>query len=221
MELCRGLACAFGVLALFGCPAETTSGEGGSPVTGPECEEDADCPKGECESATCNSGACATAPLEDGVVVELQLEGDCSNTVCDGAGGKKQVPNEEDTPTQGGTCVTYSCGPSGLVITFNNGVKCAEDENRYCLENPEEDDPDNYECVECGQDSHCDTGICDEQEGNCAPATCGNGLLDGNETSEDCGGNDCPSCANGLACEDGGDCLSNNCNDGVCEPNDN
>jgi hypothetical protein len=147
MGLCRGLASAFALLTLLGCPAETDTSAGGSPPTGPECEEDADCPKGECESAACASGSCTTAPLEQGIVVDIQQAGDCLNKVCDGAGSTEQVPNMEDTPAQGGTCVTYSCGPSGLEFVFNNGVICAENEERYCIENPQNDDPDNYECV--------------------------------------------------------------------------
>jgi hypothetical protein len=219
MELCRGLACVFGLLTLLGCPGETETGTGGSPQSGPDCEQDSDCPKGECESATCGSGACTTTPLEQGLVVDIQLAGDCLDKVCDGAGSTEQVANMEDTPSQGGTCVTYMCGPSGLEFVFNNGVKCAEDDTLYCIENPQDDNPANYECVECTQDSHCDTAICDEQEGSCSPATCGNGLIDGQETAEDCGGQDCPSCADGLACVDDNDCLSNNCQNDICTAN--
>lgn len=204
---------------LIGCPAETDTGTGGSPQTGPECEEDADCPKGECETATCNSGACATSPLDQGIVVDIQQSGDCLDKVCDGNGATEQVANMDDTPINGGTCVTYTCGADGVEFVFNNGVPCAEDENRYCIENPQDDNPSNYECVDCTQDSHCETGICDEQEGSCSPATCGNGLLDGEETAEDCGGNECPSCANGMACVDDGDCLSDNCQNDVCAAN--
>jgi hypothetical protein len=219
MELCRGLACVFGVLALLGCPGETNTGTGGTGPSGPECEEDSDCPKGECETATCSSGACSTSPLEEGIVVDIQLSGDCEDKVCDGEGSTKQVPNMEDTPTIGDACVTYMCGPGGLEFMFNNGVPC--DDGGYCIENPQDDDPANYECVECTQDSHCESGICDEQEGGCSPATCGNGLMDGNETAEDCGGQDCPSCADGMACVDDNDCLSDNCDNLLCEPNNN
>ncbi|MBL8743207.1 MAG: hypothetical protein JNK04_18985 [Myxococcales bacterium] len=216
MELCRGLACVFGVLMLVGCPGETETGNGGSTPQGPECEVDADCPKGECETAKCEASACVLTPLEQGIVVDIQLAGDCLDKVCDGEGSTEQVANMDDTPTIGDECVTYSCGPSGLEFVFNNGVPCSD--GGYCIENPQDDDPANYECVECTQDSHCDTSICDEQEGSCSPATCGNGLMDGNETAEDCGGQDCPSCANGLACVDDDDCLSGNCQADLCAP---
>lgn len=216
MELCRGLAFVFGVLVLVGCPAETETGTGGSGTTGPDCEEDADCPKGECESATCQSGSCALTPLEQGIVVDIQLSGDCQDKVCDGEGGTEQTPNMDDTPPIGDACVSFMCGPGGLEITFNNGVPC--ENGGYCIENPQDDNPANYECVECTQDSHCKTGICDEQDGDCSPATCGNAMLDGDETAEDCGGQ-CPGCADGLACMDDGDCLSNNCSNLLCAPN--
>jgi hypothetical protein len=220
MELCRGLAFVFGALMLMGCPAETDTNTGGTPSTGPECEEDNDCPKGECETATCNAGSCATAPLEDGAEVDIQTGGDCLEKVCDGAGAIKEIADEEDTPNAGGACVTYMCGPGGLEFVFNNGAVCDEDKNRYCLENPQEDDLDNYECVECTQDSHCKSNICDEQEGSCSPDTCGNTMLDGEETAVDCGGNECPGCANGLACVEDNDCVSNECQDDECVPDD-
>lgn len=218
MELCRGLACAFGLLTLLGCPTETDTGTGGSPQTGPDCEQDSDCPKGECESATCGSGTCTTTPLEQGIVVDIQQAGDCLNKVCDGAGSTEQVANTEDTPSGGDVCVTFTCGPSGLEIEFHDGVPCT-DKSGYCLGQPNEDDPARYECPDCTQDSHCDTAVCDEQEGTCSPATCANGLVDGQETAEDCGGQDCPSCANGLACVDDGDCLSDNCQNDICTAN--
>lgn len=219
MELCRGLACVFGLLMLVGCPTETDTTVGGSPSTGPDCENDSDCPKGECETAACQSGSCALTPLEQGIVVDIQLAGDCLDKVCDGEGATEQVANPEDTPNGGDACVTFMCGPSGLEFVFNNGTPCTD--GGYCIENPQDDDPANYECVECTQDSHCDSTICDEQEGSCSPPTCGNGLLDGNESAEDCGGQDCPSCADGLACVEDNDCLNDNCDNLLCAPNNN
>ncbi|MCA9524220.1 MAG: hypothetical protein KC609_24800 [Myxococcales bacterium] len=44
---------------------------------------------------------------------------------------------------------------------------------------------------------------------------CGDGILNGNETSVDCGGK-CPGCDDGLPCVLPGDCKSGNCKDKIC-----
>ena len=47
--------------------------------------------------------------------------------------------------------------------------------------------------------------------------TCGNGVLDGDESDRDCGGGSCGSCQSGAACTSNGDCMYGGCNSGgVC-----
>jgi hypothetical protein len=50
-----------------------------------------------------------------------------------------------------------------------------------------------------------DGGICDDP--SCAPPSCRNDELDGDESAVDCGGS-CPSCADGIACGSPFDCKS-------------
>lgn len=204
---------------LLGCPSETDgAGAGAGGPTGPECEVDSDCPKGSCESAACESGSCALAPLEEGLVLDTQIGGDCQDTVCDGEGTSKQVENPDDIPGGGDNCVSFTCVGTQVTGEFNVGATCGANNEGFCLPNPQDDNPFAYACVQCTQNSHCKTMVCDTQEGNCSPATCANGLVDGEETAEDCGGNDCPSCGTGLACLEDGDCLSDDCDnaDGTC-----
>ncbi len=56
--------------------------------------------------------------------------------------------------------------------------------------------------------------LCDGQ-GNCVPASCTDGLHNGNETDVDCGGPFCPACANGKDCMIPQDCLSKFCDSGT------
>ncbi len=81
-------------------------------------------------------------------------------------------------------------------------------------------------CVEdCGDGMMVGAEACDDANANsdnadctstCAVATCTDGLVhstgSGSETDVDCGGSDCPSCANGQACLVNSDCMSNFCN---------
>jgi hypothetical protein len=48
------------------------------------------------------------------------------------------------------------------------------------------------------------------------PATCSDGITNGNETDVDCGGPDCPRCADGKACLASTDCVSGSCITHVC-----
>jgi hypothetical protein len=45
----------------------------------------------------------------------------------------------------------------------------------------------------------------------CVPLTCTNGLKDGGETDNDCGGSTCRKCSGGRRCETGDDCFSGDC----------
>lgn len=52
----------------------------------------------------------------------------------------------------------------------------------------------------------------------CKSATCSDKLKNAAETDVDCGGTDCPDCANGKACVDNGDCGSGFCKANKCAP---
>lgn len=52
------------------------------------------------------------------------------------------------------------------------------------------------------------------KDGKCvAPVapSCNNGVLDGDETSRDCGGSTCPPCSTWAICKVDADCRSNDC----------
>jgi hypothetical protein len=53
------------------------------------------------------------------------------------------------------------------------------------------------------------------QQHQCVSLACTNGQKDGTETDVDCGGNDCPACANGMDCLGYADCQSQFCNAGT------
>jgi hypothetical protein len=65
----------------------------------------------------------------------------------------------------------------------------------------------------CLQASDCRNQVC--TNGTCQAATCGDGVLNQNESAVDCGG-PCTGCANGRPCRAGSDCLSTVCQDSIC-----
>ncbi len=64
----------------------------------------------------------------------------------------------------------------------------------------------------------CDDGNTDDSDECtvlCLPPSCDDGIVSGNETDADCGG-ECDECGLGLACIDDADCGSANCYAGAC-----
>jgi hypothetical protein len=64
--------------------------------------------------------------------------------------------------------------------------------------------------VDCAEGAFCEPG-----SSECASVSCGDELRNGAESDVDCGGPECPDCADGESCGDGADCAS-----GVCGPAD-
>lgn len=69
----------------------------------------------------------------------------------------------------------------------------------------------------CVSDADCADGFfCPTQTARCSEVSCDDDVLNGGETSIDCGGG-CPGCAGGAACNTGSDCQSLVCgDDGAC-----
>lgn len=67
-------------------------------------------------------------------------------------------------------------------------------------------------CVDCVDDTQCNGGYCNQE----LCAKCDDGMKNGDETDQDCGGMHCGKCANAKACSIAGDCTSTFCVDGVC-----
>jgi hypothetical protein len=90
-------------------------------------------------------------------------------------------------------------------------------------------------CVECNKGTDCATGVCTNAM-CCVPTTCAalgktcgmapdgclgmldcnDNIKDGTETDVDCGGANCPQCANGKTCDVGTDCAGGTCASGTC-----
>lgn len=79
------------------------------------CSTDGDClgqsgVDPNCASASCADGTCAFTPQPENTPYPTQTEGDCRQTVCDGAGGTKDSPDDTDVPTQtAGDCRKSVC----------------------------------------------------------------------------------------------------------------
>jgi hypothetical protein len=82
----------------------------GSPI---DCEKESDCPapgERECSSLVgCKSGTCAYANELDGKVIEAQVDGDCTQRVCDGKGRVRLQSYDDDAADDGKPCTLDTC----------------------------------------------------------------------------------------------------------------
>ncbi|WP_437282013.1 hypothetical protein WME90_16065 [Sorangium sp. So ce375] len=64
----------------------------------------------ECRAAVaCEQGSCIFDDAIDGTPLREQIEGDCAQVVCDGAGKTKLVPLESDAPDDSNVCTLDTC----------------------------------------------------------------------------------------------------------------
>ena len=68
----------------------------------------------------------------------------------------------------------------------------------------------------CVEDADCASGTCIEGVCGQLPEACADGQQNNEETDIDCGGSECPACADDLTCAVADDCVSKVCTDEVC-----
>ena len=181
-----------------------TGGGGGSTCTA-ECCAPADCPvpSNECVQRTCEGGVCGEKPVDSGVAVSTQTTGDCKKIVCDGAGATKAVADDTDVPDDDKQCTVDKCQNGAPKNTpAPAGQACAEGAGKKC--------DGSGACLECLQPSDCASKVC-TIAGECAAATCGDGVKNEDETDIDCGGSCGATCTTNQACLSAADCVDKVC----------
>ncbi len=156
---------------------------------------------------------------------ERDIPDTCTNLFMDG--------RESDVDCGGPDCepcgVGRSCREGGDCGTGNcNCGQCREpgEADGDGVQNGPETDVDcGGGCAGCGVGRGCeDASDCDRLlelvclDGTCVEPGCEDGTWNRGETDVDCGGEDCPPCADGRACSEGRDCCSGLCDGGDCAP---
>jgi hypothetical protein len=161
-----------------------------------------------CVSTRCDaSGALSSEPVAAGADCTTKAGG----TRCDGMGNCVPCLDASDcAPTQACSamheCVTPSCTDCG-------GPSCSDGK----LDGTETDVDCGGSCSPCAltkdcyADSDCASRACDEYTPRrCLSSHCLDHRMDGDETSNDCGGS-CPACGDGGFCKVNADCQSGKC----------
>jgi len=170
------------------------------------CNSQADCESLSCDSS---SGTCAAPSCNDGLLSPSLGESDID---CGGLCSNKCATNQACTSAI--DCLSGRCLDS----------KCAQPSCHDNLLNQNEVDIDcgGSGCpscavgLKCQMDNQCTSRVClvaEGEVGSCLGSSCGDGVLNGQETCVDGGGSgvDCDRCASGLHCLSDADCQSFKC----------
>lgn len=166
-----------------GAPDGGTAGSGAVGATGgepsggsgsaPECTTSDECPgeQGECAAAWCNAGVCDVDYVPAGLPTRTQVDGDCKQQVCDGAGGIEQEPDDADAPANPNECTATACVDGAAVLVHQPA-------ETICGPNGKHECDGDGACVECFDDADCfDASACVGNVCTCveydAPGTCG------------------------------------------------
>ncbi len=177
------------------CPDDCDDGEG--------CMGDDDCVSGHCDPATmtCGPGGACDNGVQDGDETDVDCGGSCPNDCKDGDGCNEDAD-----------CMSMQCDPKTMTCTScGDGVQNGDETDVDCGGSCPLGCGDGDGCM---TDADCLSGECDPKTMTCLPpATCRDGVRNGNETDIDCGGDTCPGCDDGEDCMVGSDCVSQ-----VCDP---
>lgn len=173
----------------------------------------------DCLTGVCAGGACAAATCSDQVRNQDEVDVDCGGSCAPCLPGARCT---QPADCNQGVCQALGCAP-GLALCCqparcNDGVRNGTEPVTDCGLAP---------CAPCPLGNPCTAGAqCASNRcagGNCALPLCFDGQQNGNESDEDCGGNDpqCRRCAVGQDCNAPTDCASGSCLNGECADCDN
>lgn len=184
-------------------------------ANGGGCERASDCESNNCDTTTDMCVPPETATCTDGTQNGAETDVDCGGDTCDPCAVGEMCSAGSDCAS--GMCDT-TCQPipgtcdDGMLNQDESDVDCGGDTCGACGIG-----------LDCGDAMDCSSGYCDGG-GACAtpPASCMDGLQNGDETDVDCGGS-CDACEDGEGCDDvadctGGYCVANRCQSaGTCD----
>jgi alpha-tubulin suppressor-like RCC1 family protein len=186
------------------------------------CEDSDSCKEGpDCKSGFCGGGVCKSPSCTDGEQNQGETFVDCGGPVC-----RLNISPLGTCPTGKGCAVDGDC-----TSQFCKDAVCTKPSCEDGVKNQDETGEDcggptcraeaNGKCADgegCAAANDCKSSFCSTGK-LCAPAGCGNGAKDTNETDLDCGGDDCREakpCAIGKICVIHADCASGSCKSGKC-----
>jgi hypothetical protein len=170
-----------------------------------ECIDEGDCSGGD---DICVEGHCVPASCDNDAIDGGETDIDCGGTECLPCNDLSTCKKDSDCLS--GVCDALLCQVPTCRDDVHNGAETGVDCGgatstcKACQAGQP-----------CGAPSDCVSQVC--VGGKCKLPTCVDGVTNGQETDQDCGGTHCNGCPLGLACIKDGDCQSGYCDDtSVC-----
>lgn len=165
----------------------------------------------DCDGGACVRFECAAPSCRDGLLNGNETDVDCGGggdcTPCQ-LGQACQVTADCDALS----CDDGQCQPAGCSDGIKNGDETDLDCGGSCVANPCDD------ALKCKIADDCKSGVCSKQTLTCAAPTCDDGVLNGDEPTQDCGASCDEKCRQLDACYEAADCESAYCKDDLCLP---
>jgi plastocyanin len=141
-----------------------------------------------------------------------ETDTDCGGLDCNPCGPNQMCVVEEDC--EGGDCNSGMTCEENCEDGVQNGDEAAVDCGVGCLTGCDNSTP-------CDMHADCASGYCDATSDQCETPDCTDGVQNGDETDEDCGGGGlCDPCGPNQMCVLDSDCEGDDCNgSNTCEPN--
>jgi hypothetical protein len=179
---------------------------------------------GTCATKCAVGQSCVTnadcASVNCSVQNHLCVAGECDNGKQDG---------EESGVDCGGACVTKCADGVGCMTGGDCASTFCHAQTHLCVQTQCDDGQQNgqetdvdcggtcaTQCTDgqgCASGADCASTFCHAKGHMCVETECDDGVKNGQETGEDCGGGTCPTqCAVGEGCATGADCASTFCN---------
>jgi hypothetical protein len=167
---------------------------------------------GDCISKICTGGKCQAPSCSDKV-----SNGSESGVDCGGSSSCARCPNGQAC-TASSDCTTGFCHPTDHVCASpgcGDGILNGTETDKDCGGSCSTKCGTNQACklaADCVSANCTGTGAL-----TCAAPTCTDKVKNQGETDADCGGPNCPDCADGRTCGANADCVSAVCATGVCQ----
>lgn len=165
----------------------------------------------DCDGGACVRFACAAPTCRDGLVNTNETDVDCGGggdcSPCQLGQSCRVTADCDDLACDGGRCQ-----PAGCSDGIKNGDETDLDCGGSCVASPCDDE------LKCVVAADCKSGVCPNQTRTCAVPSCDDGVLNGSEPTQDCGGSCDEKCQQLDTCHEAADCETGSCVNDLCLP---
>jgi hypothetical protein len=163
----------------------------------------------DCDGGACASGQCRAPTCKDQLLNANETDLDCGGDSCLPCAVGQACTQTEDCDAV--ACSEQKCQPAGC----DDAVWNQDETDLDCGGSCPAACADALRCKVAGD---CQSGVCSKQTLRCAAPRCDDGVLNGDEPSEDCGGDCSKKCVTLDACSSAADCETNACSSKTCVP---